>query len=91
MKAMWMLTSLCVVLIVAVTALVFALIATSQSRGSCQFYHDVAEIPPAPTSSSAGLKLFADARIAYYKQGCSDGSLLPPDKRLLPYLPASER
>lgn len=62
--------------------------ATRAIAGSCQFYHDIASVPIAPTSSKALLAIIADARGGYETASCelSHGPLPPLDPRVQPYL-----
>lgn len=61
--------------------------ANSSVQAQCKFYHDIAAVPPAPTSSILGLTILADARIAYDGLGCHNGTLPKADPRVAELLP----
>lgn len=65
--------------------------ANTSVQAQCKFYHDIAAVPPAPTSSLLGLTILADARIAYDGLGCSNGMLAPADPRVAALLPPGVR
>jgi hypothetical protein len=91
---------LCLVLLLIVGALAVALQAQAratraqtQSQASCQFYRDIATAKIPDKTTSLGLTILADSRIAYITGDCVQklGPLTASDQRLWPYLPKSMR
>jgi hypothetical protein len=86
-----------VVLLMLVAALGVALQAQTRAhqaqvgaQGSCVFYKDIATASIPDKTSTLGLRILADSRIAYVTLNCAPqfGQLPKPDPRLLPYLPS---
>lgn len=100
LKTVWLLTAFGVVCIIAITALIYAYVGERKSdrtsvavQGSCQFWHDLSQLPLSDSSTKVAFTIIADARIAYAHQGCTalTGSLPLPDPRVVPFLPPGVR
>jgi hypothetical protein len=55
-------------------------------QASCQFWHDLSQVPLSDTSTRVVFTIIADARIAYAGLGCSP-ALPPADPRVAALLP----
>lgn len=75
---------LSVVLAVALFAVAKAYEDERNLQGTCQVWHDLAELPLAPTTGQTGLQLVADGRNSYERLSCAGklGELPPADPRV---------
>lgn len=72
----------------AVQAAAAASAAQAFAQADCGTWHDLALIPPSPTATESGLKLWAGFIDSYVNKGCVaiSGKLPPPDPRLRQYV-----
>lgn len=81
----------CVILAVALLAVVKANRAEQGVQGTCQVWHDLAWLPLSPTTTKTGLQLVADGRVQFTHLSCSTvkyGPLPALDKRVADVLKA---
>lgn len=76
--------SLFVVALVALAGVAKAYEDARNLQGTCQVWHDLAELPLAPNAGQTGLQLVADGREQYERLSCATqkGQLPPADPRV---------